>query len=68
MLLPLCKVGPTKQQNGTKSKKRINQQNNKIFCYFIPKQQNEKPIVLLTKCGFCLQNYGFFVKQQKNKT
>ena len=36
--------GPTKQQNGTKCNKPINQQNNEIFCYFIPKQQNKKPM------------------------
>ena len=40
----LTYAGPTKQQNGTKCKKPINQQNKEIFCYFIPKQQNEKPI------------------------
>ena len=36
--------GATKQQRYTKFKKPINQQNNEIFCYFIPKQQNEKHI------------------------
>ena len=37
-------IGPTKQQNGTKCKKPINQQNNEIFCYFITKEQNKKTI------------------------
>ena len=37
-------TGATNQQRYTKFKKPINQQNNEIFCYVIPKQQNEKPI------------------------
>ena len=41
---PLKYYGPTKQQNGTKCKKPIKQQNNEIFCYLIPKQQNKNPI------------------------
>ena len=52
--------GPTKQQNGTKCKKPINQQNKEMFCYFIPKQQNDfvnKIHILLTKpMGFLSNN------------